>query len=262
MDRMKSTKFVAAILGVVVLGTAGCATKKFVRQSLSDAVHPLQAGIRKVDQKTAENSEQIRNVDRRAETGISNAQNSADQANQAASKASQSAQTAQQTAEKGVASAQTAQEMANNIDNYKPSQQQTVLFAIDKSTLTNQDKQRLDQIVQAVKPLRHYVIQVRGYTDSTGPRALNLRLSASRANAVVRYLTLTGEIPLVKIYSLGYGEAAPVNPNNTRAGRKLNRRVDVTVLVPQMPNAQQGDQSAQMASPGATSAPATEPAQQ
>ncbi|MGH9470317.1 MAG: OmpA family protein [Terriglobia bacterium] len=250
MDRKSGTKFMAVILGAVVLGTAGCATKKFVRQSLSDAVHPLQAGIRKVDQKTAENAEQIRNVDRRSETGISNAQNSADQANQAAGKADQHAQAAQQVAQKGVTEAQTAQEMANNIDNYKPSQQTTVLFAIDKSTLTSQDKQRLDQIAQTVKPLKHYVIQVRGYTDSTGPKALNLRLSESRAGAVVRYLTLTGEVPLVRIYSLGYGEAAPVNPNNTRAGRKLNRRVDVTVLVPQMPTPEGAQQSAQMSSPG------------
>jgi OOP family OmpA-OmpF porin len=239
MSPTKSIKLVALGLGVVVFMTAGCATKKFVRQSIQESVQPLQANLNKVDQKTDQNAEQIRDVDRRSESGIAQAQNAADQAHQAATTADQHAQVAQQVGEKGLAQANEAQEMVNNIDNYKPAQQATVLFALNKSTLTTEDKQRLDQLVQTVKTLKHYVIEVQGYTDSTGSKAYNLQLSQRRADAVVRYLTLNGDIPLVKIHNLGYGEAAPVNPNNTRKGRALNRRVQITVLVPQMPNAPQ-----------------------
>ena len=231
----------------LILATAGCATKKYVQKTIS----PLEMGLhkvdQKVDQKTGENADQIRNVDRRAESGISNAQNSADQANKAAGTADQHAQGARQLAQQGVSAANQAQEMVNNIDNYQPTQHATVLFGLSKSTLSADDQQRLDQLVQTVKPLKHYAIQIQGFTDKTGSRQYNLQLSQHRAEAVVRYLTLNGNIPLVKIYSLGYGEAAPASPNSSRKGRKANRRVEVTVLVPQMPG--QESPSAQ-AAPG------------
>lgn len=245
MNPMKLSKFAAVGLAAVVMGTVGCATKKYVRQSVDQSVQPLQVGLNKTNQQVSQNGDQIKDVDRRAEAGISNAQNSAEQAGQAAKTADQHAQSAQQTAEKGVSAANQAQDMVNNIDNYKPAQQASVLFAINKSALTAQDKQHLDNIVQTVKSLKHYVIQVRGYTDSSGPKSLNLHLSEQRANAVVRYLTLNGNVPLVRIYSLGYGEAAAVNPNTTRKGRKLNRRVDVTIFVPQMPGAEAQSAQAQ-----------------
>ncbi len=243
MNPARRTKMAAVAAAALILGSAGCATKKYVQKSVS----PLEAGLQKTDQKTAENADQIRNVDRRSETGIADAQNSADQAKQAAATADQHAQDAHQLAQKGVADANQAQNAINNIDNYQPTQHATVLFGLDKSTLTSDGQQSLDQLVEAVKPLKHYAIQIQGFTDTTGSKQLNLQLSQRRAEAVVRYLTLKGNIPLVKIYSLGYGEAAPATSNRTRKGRKLNRRVEVTVLVPQIPGEE--SQSAQ-ATPG------------
>ncbi|HTV54704.1 MAG TPA: OmpA family protein, partial [Terriglobia bacterium] len=109
----------------------------------------------------------------------------------------------------------------------------------------------LDQLIQSVKGLKHYVVQIQGYTDRTGPVQYNLQLSQRRANAVVRYLTLTGDIPLVKIYSMGYGKSAPTAPNNTRAGRAKNRRVDVIVFVPKLPG-QEATTAQAAATPGST----------
>ncbi|HEV2418283.1 MAG TPA: OmpA family protein [Terriglobia bacterium] len=230
-----SYQLAALSLGAVILGTAGCATKKFVRQDVQQSVQPLQAGLSKANQGISDNAGQIRDVDHKAETGISNAQSSADQAHQAAQQADQHAQAANQLAQQGVTTANQAQDTANNLDNYQAGQHETVLFGLNKSTLTTEDKQTLDQLVQAVKPMKHYVIQVQGYTDTSGPKAVNLQLSQRRADAVVRYLSLNGNIPLVKIYNMGYGEAAPAESNHTRKGRKANRRVDVTVMVPQIP---------------------------
>src|SRR5579883_1983628 len=150
MSPRNSIKLMALGVGLVVLTTAGCATKKFVRQSVQESIQPLQASLNKVDQKT----------DRKAESGSAQAQNAADQAHQAAMTADQHAQAAQQVGEKGLAQANEAQEMVNNIDNYKPAQQATVLFGFNKSILTTEDKQRLDQLVQNVKTLKHYVIEV------------------------------------------------------------------------------------------------------
>jgi len=244
MNSIRTTKVIA--IGALIFATAGCATKKYVQKTIS----PLEMGLHKLNKKTADNAGQIRNVDRRAEAGIADAQHSADQAKQAATTADQHAQAARQVAENGVSAANQAQEMVNNIDNYKPSQHATVLFGLDKSTLTTDDRQQLDQLVQTVKGLKHYAIQIQGFTDTTGPKQFNLQLSQHRAEAVVRYLTLEGNIPLVEIYSLGYGEAAPSSSNSTLKGRKQNRRVEVTVLVPQMPG--QKSQSAQASPPSQT----------
>ena len=62
---------------------------------------------------------------------------------------------------------------------------------------------------------------------------VGLQLSRKRADAVVRYLTLEKQIPLVRVYVAGYGEDAPAAPNDTRQGREENRRVDVSILAPQ-----------------------------
>jgi outer membrane protein OmpA-like peptidoglycan-associated protein len=195
----------------------------------------------KVDQKTAQNAQDIRSLDDKTEAGIAEARNSAEKANQAAGQADQHAQQARQVGEQGVAEANKAQEMVDNFDNYQSNQRATILFGLNKATLTDIDMQRLDQLAQNVSSLKHYVIQIQGYTDKTGPQQYNLQLSQKRANAVIRYLTTNGKIPLVRIYSMGYGESDPVEPNNTRKGRELNRRVDLTVMVPQMPtSARQG----------------------
>jgi OmpA-OmpF porin, OOP family len=214
----------ATVLGLVTLSSA-CATKKFVR----NMVHPLEAHLSKVDQKTDDNANQIKDVDARAERGISQAQQSAQTADQHAA-------TAQDAAAKAADSAQTAQQMADNVDNYQGTKNVSVQFAFNSSKLTEADKQQLDQIAETVQPMKHYVIQIQGYTDSTGSKSYNLELSRRRADAVVRYLTEAHSIPLVRIYKLGYGEDSPAAPNKTRAGREENRRVQVSVMQAQMPN--------------------------
>ncbi len=247
MTAKKTASVIAVGLGPLLLLCTGCiATRKYVRNTTTPLDSRITKVDQKVDQKTSQNAQDIRSLDEKTEAGISAAQNSADKAGQAAGQADQHAQEARQVADKGVTEANTAQEMVNNIDNYQANQRATILFKLDKSTLTDADKQKLDQLAQSVGSLKHYVIQIQGYTDKTGSKEYNLQLSQKRANAVIRYLTTNGKIPLVKIYSMGYGESDPAAPNTTRKGREMNRRVDLTVMVPQMPeSAQQGTSGGQ-----------------
>lgn len=252
MNAKTFSKLMVVVLGPMLLLTTGCiATRKFVRNTTTPINSRITKVDQKVDQKTAQNAQDIRSLDEKTEAGISDAKNSAQKANEAAGQADQHAQQANQVAQQGVSAANKAQEMVNNIDNYKPEQRATILFDLNKATLTQDDTQRLDQLAQNVGSLKHYVIQIQGYTDKTGPEQYNLQLSQKRADAVIRYLTTNGKIPLVRIYSMGYGETDPAAPNTTRKGRKLNRRVDLTVMVPQMPESagetgQQSQTSANM----------------
>lgn len=246
MNAKTFSKIMGVVLGPMLLLSTGCiATRKYVKNSETPINSRITKVDQKVDQKTAQNAQDIRNLDDKTEAGISEARNSAEKANQAAGQADQHAQQANQVAQQGVSAANKAQDMINNFDNYQAEQRATILFDLNKATLTKTDTQRLDQLAQNVSSLKHYVIQIQGYTDKTGAKDYNLQLSQKRANAVIRYLTTNGKVPLVKIYSMGYGESDPAAPNATRKGRELNRRVDLTVMVPQMPESatQSGQES-------------------
>jgi outer membrane protein OmpA-like peptidoglycan-associated protein len=100
--------------------------------------------------------------------------------------------------------------------------------------LNAQAKQDLDDLAQKAKAEKGYVIEVAGYADKTGSVALNQRLSEARADAVVRYLEQNGDIPIHRILTpAGMGTSHEAEPNNTPEGRKMNRRVEVKMLVNQ-----------------------------
>ena len=224
----------AAALGAVTLLVfflPACATKKYVQTKVFE---PLEAKITGVDKKADANATKITDVDQKAESGISQAQAKAESADRDANKADEHAGEAQTLAQKGVDQATQVGKDLDNIDNFQPVKSETVLFKVNHADLTVEDKSKLDELAQSVTSMKHYAVEVQGYTDKTGPKDYNLELSRRRADAVVRYLTEVHNVPLVKIHMLGYGADSPAQPNNTRDGRKQNRRVDIKVLAPQM----------------------------
>jgi OOP family OmpA-OmpF porin len=77
-------------------------------------------------------------------------------------------------------------------------------------------------------------IEVAGFADTTGNAIYNQQLSDRRAAAVKQYLEEQGDIPIDRILSpAGMGTSHPAADNSSSAGRKLNRRVEVKVLVTQ-----------------------------
>jgi outer membrane protein OmpA-like peptidoglycan-associated protein len=71
-------------------------------------------------------------------------------------------------------------------------------------------------------------IEVQGHTDNEGNAAYNLKLSESRAQAVVDSLVRLGVDPL-RLQAKGYGDTKPLMPNNNEANRAKNRRVQLMV---------------------------------
>jgi OmpA-OmpF porin, OOP family len=73
---------------------------------------------------------------------------------------------------------------------------------------------------------------VTGYADSSGSAAMNTKLSEARAKAVITFLMQQGNVPVRYIVAPGaMGEYGAAAPNETKAGRAENRRVEVKVLV-------------------------------
>ena len=142
------------------------------------------------------------------------------------------AKAAQDTADAAVAGVGATNERISALDDYAPQQSVTVNFRVNSVVLSPQAKASLDQIATQATNAKGYVLEVRGFTDSTGNINLNRRLSQQRADAVVRYLVENHNIPLRRIITpFGYGPAQAVADNGTREGRAQNRRVEVSILV-------------------------------
>jgi outer membrane protein OmpA-like peptidoglycan-associated protein len=71
-------------------------------------------------------------------------------------------------------------------------------------------------------------LRIEGYTDTTGTESFNLTLSSKRADTVRQFLVQQGLKP-EDVTSVGMGQADPVAPNDTAAGRQQNRRVEIIV---------------------------------
>ncbi|MEP7052616.1 MAG: carboxypeptidase regulatory-like domain-containing protein [Pseudomonadota bacterium] len=71
-------------------------------------------------------------------------------------------------------------------------------------------------------------VEVQGHTDDTGAAAYNLRLSQSRAQAVVDAITALG-VDSSRMTAKGYGQEKPLVPNSTETNRAKNRRVQVII---------------------------------
>jgi OOP family OmpA-OmpF porin len=108
----------------------------------------------------------------------------------------------------------------------------TVRFNSGSTKISTEDQEKLRQLAQTATGLTGYIIEVTGYADSVGSAEMNTKLSEDRAKAVVTYLFQQGGIPVRHIVAPGamgeYGQAAP---NETKAGRAENRRVEVKILV-------------------------------
>ncbi|WP_395056979.1 OmpA family protein [Flavobacterium sp.] len=105
----------------------------------------------------------------------------------------------------------------------------TILFDTNKATF----QQRTFVVLQAMTAiLKEYPtsnFSIEGHTDGDGKDTVNQTLSENRAAAVKTYLVENG-IDASRLTSAGFGESMPIASNKTKAGKALNRRVEVKVV--------------------------------
>ena len=103
-------------------------------------------------------------------------------------------------------------------------------FEVGKSEIRPANFDLLAKVKSAIKTFPNSRIVVEGYTDSFGGDSLNLKLSQKRSDAVSEYLKANmPEISSSNISSVGHGENNPVANNETKEGRRMNRRIDVII---------------------------------
>jgi len=201
---------------VVGTGTESRVVAKSIKFEKNDLVlaETIQAGLTPTKQQAAANKEDIstnkENITANKEQGAANQEQIA--TNQ---------QDIQDTTKR-----------FSQLSEYDIKSKAVVYFATSSSTISNSDQEALALLAQSAIGLTGYIIQVKGYADSSGNAAMNQELSMDRAQAVIAFLLQNCKIPLRHIVAPGaMGEVDPKAPNEVADGRAENRRVDVKVLV-------------------------------
>ena len=105
-----------------------------------------------------------------------------------------------------------------------------VEFATGKSTILQSSYPILDEVVRLLKVNPDIkLLAIEGHTDNRGSNALNEKLSADRAKAVLDYLVNKGGIDAPRLTSAGFGPQRPIADNATDDGRQRNRRVEFII---------------------------------
>jgi len=105
----------------------------------------------------------------------------------------------------------------------------TILFDTNKATFQQRTYPVLEAMTAILKEYPGSNFSIEGHTDADGKDAANQTLSENRAAAVKTYLVEKG-IAEARLSSKGFGETVPVASNKTKAGKALNRRVEVKLV--------------------------------
>ena len=101
-----------------------------------------------------------------------------------------------------------------------------VYYESSSAELSPAVEKQLDKVEALLREYEGKNLYIKGYSDSTGPEAYNLWLSAQRAVSVEEYLISKG-VDVSRLLVMGFGEANPTASNATTKGRAQNRRVEI-----------------------------------
>jgi outer membrane protein OmpA-like peptidoglycan-associated protein len=171
----------------------------------------IQAGLSPTEQKVAANQQNIKENEQNIE---------ANKQNIASNKSTIDANAAE------------ASKRFSELSDYDTKAQLDVHFASRSSDISEADQEALKKLAQNAVNLTGYIIQVKGFADSSGNAKMNQNLSMERAQNVIAFLLQNCNVPVRHIVAPGaMGEAAPLASNETAAGRAENRRVEIKVLL-------------------------------
>lgn len=99
-------------------------------------------------------------------------------------------------------------------------------FDLDKSDISTEGKDIVNQIAEALRKDNTLKIAIEGHTDNTGDAAYNKKLSNNRAHAVMIDL-INQKIDKSRLSAAGFGAERPLLANDSEANKAKNRRVEL-----------------------------------
>jgi OmpA-OmpF porin, OOP family len=120
-----------------------------------------------------------------------------------------------------------AESLAGSINDTGKAAVYGIYFDTGKTEIKPESEPDLGEIVNLLKANSKLKLYVVGHTDNAGAFDCNLKLSDSRAAAVVKTLVNKYSIPASRLTPFGAGPTAPVASNRSEEGRAKNRRVEL-----------------------------------
>jgi chemotaxis protein MotB len=112
-----------------------------------------------------------------------------------------------------------------------------VLFPSGSAELSERGRALLTRVAATLRSIEDRNIVVEGHTDSTpltgdslARWGSNWELSTARATHVVRFLSESCEVPGDHLIASGRAAFEPLGDNETPRGRRLNRRIELTLV--------------------------------
>ena len=116
-----------------------------------------------------------------------------------------------------------------------------VLFSTGSARIKPAGQKVLSIIAESLNAYPDRAVSVEGHTDNLPIRNAryesNWELSAARGLAAVNYFQRNAQVDPERLQVVGYGQYHPVSSNETAAGRKRNRRIEIKILPPAAANA-------------------------
>jgi len=103
----------------------------------------------------------------------------------------------------------------------------TIQFAMNKSGISPEELSKLKIFYAKIKDKKGKIV-IEG--NSGGDTADSFKISGDRALSVKAMLYKLGLSKKVEVRITGLSDSKPISDKNTEAGRKLNRRADVTFM--------------------------------
>jgi chemotaxis protein MotB len=109
-----------------------------------------------------------------------------------------------------------------------------LLFDSGKAKIRSEAYSLLDKVSDVLKEnMSDFNIGIEGYTDDVPIKhsswKSNWELSTARSLSVLHFLVNEKGISPERLSAIGFGEYRPVASNDTREGRRLNRRVEIVI---------------------------------
>ena len=231
--------FVLLLVSATITVTSGCATKKYVRNTVKTSSDTLTARIEgnegeikevrdnvdKVDQKVSGVDTKVSDLDSRTSEQFNTVRTDVQSADQKASKA-------QSSADRVAGNVTTLDQKFQNRNNFNVTDEKSVQFKFNSATLDQQYMEVLDEIANALMQKPDSIVVLEGRTDNSGAKDYNVKLGERRIEAVRRYLAVEKGVPVYRIHDISFGAEKPVAENKTKEGREKNRAVTMTILAP------------------------------
>ncbi|MDE0333222.1 MAG: OmpA family protein [Nitrospinae bacterium] len=114
-----------------------------------------------------------------------------------------------------------------------------ILFKSGSAKIRAESRALLVKFSSLLRRYANREVQVQGHTDNVQISdrlaerwETNWELSAARATRVLRYFVEVGNLDPRRVSGAGMGEFRPIADNDTRAGRRTNRRIEIVIFPP------------------------------